>query len=125
MNINFGFIYLSIYLCSDLFTIVFTIFVVCTDGAAYCLGTVNRDCWYLYTLHPLHGRSGELRRVGPAEPDQTLEILMSDLDPAVMSIFTREECSSAAEATQVKVCPGVMWAMFNLSTVDAPNNFYQ
>ncbi|KAF4526461.1 hypothetical protein B566_EDAN014073 [Ephemera danica] len=35
-----------------------------------------------------------------AEPDQTLEILMSDLDPAVMAIFTREESSSAAEATQ-------------------------
>ncbi len=23
-----------------------------TDGAAYCLGAVNRDCWYLYTLNP-------------------------------------------------------------------------
>jgi S-adenosylmethionine decarboxylase len=68
----------------------------CADGAAYCLGSVNRDCWYLYTLHPLHGP----RRVGPAEPDQTLEILMSELDPAVMRIFTREECSTAAEATR-------------------------
>ncbi|XP_059476410.1 S-adenosylmethionine decarboxylase proenzyme isoform X2 [Neocloeon triangulifer] len=66
------------------------------DGAAYCLGSVNRDCWYLYTLHPLHGP----RRVGPAEPDQTLEILMSELDPDIMSIFTRDECSSAAEATR-------------------------
>lgn len=67
-----------------------------SDGAAYCLGSVNRDCWYLYTLHPLHGP----RRVGPAEPDQTLEILMSELDPEVMKIFTREECSSASEATR-------------------------
>ena len=38
--------------------------------------------------------------MGPAEPDQTLEILMSELDPEVMSIFTREECSTAAEATR-------------------------
>jgi S-adenosylmethionine decarboxylase len=21
------------------------------DGRAYCLGSVNRDCWYLYTLN--------------------------------------------------------------------------
>ncbi|XP_065337883.1 S-adenosylmethionine decarboxylase proenzyme isoform X2 [Cloeon dipterum] len=64
------------------------------DGAAYCLGSVNRDCWYLYTLHPLRGP-----RRGTTEPDQTLEIMMTDLDPKIMSIFTREECSSAAEAT--------------------------
>lgn len=40
------------------------------------------------------------------EPDQTLEILMTELDPDVMSIFTREECLDAAEAT--KVCPHVL-----------------
>ena len=37
------------------------------------------------------------------EPDQTLEVLMTDLDPAVMSIFTKKNSSSAAEATQVKI----------------------
>ncbi|XP_021920742.1 S-adenosylmethionine decarboxylase proenzyme [Zootermopsis nevadensis] len=67
------------------------------DGAAYCLGTVNHDCWYLYTLNPLEG---ENNKQPYQEPDQTLEILMSDLDLEVMSIFTREESSSAAEATQ-------------------------
>jgi len=25
---------------------------VSIDGAGYCLGAVNRDCWYLYTLNP-------------------------------------------------------------------------
>ena len=163
------------------------------DGAAYCLGAVNRDCWYLYTLNPfssknggyslrsllaagvycddgfeagsdgasdggsdgtedccsdgcsdeadssddslesgleadsdipehirqrlnLHKRSSHLtgsmrfqslnkfnnRGVASiAEPDQTLEIMMSDLDPEVMKIFTKEISATAAEATQV------------------------
>ncbi|PNF23869.1 S-adenosylmethionine decarboxylase proenzyme [Cryptotermes secundus] len=81
------------------------------DGAAYCLGTVNRDCWYLYTLNPLEGDNKKRHR-GIPEPDQTLEILMSDLDPEVMAIFTREESSSAAEATQKsgieKLVPNMM-----------------
>ena len=24
-----------------------------TDGAAYCMGSLNKDCWYIYTLNPL------------------------------------------------------------------------
>ena len=28
------------------------------DGAAYCLGAVNRDCWYLYTLNPYASPAG-------------------------------------------------------------------
>ncbi len=35
------------------------------------------------------------------EPDQTLEILMSDLDQDVMKIFTQEESKSAKDATEV------------------------
>ncbi|XP_058061021.1 S-adenosylmethionine decarboxylase proenzyme isoform X1 [Anopheles bellator] len=34
------------------------------------------------------------------DPDQTIEILMTDLDPKVMAIFTKNECSTANEATQ-------------------------
>lgn len=63
------------------------------DGEAYCLGSVDTDCWYLYTLN---------REPAPnemPEADQTLEILMTHLDPEVMSIFTRDVCSSADEAT--------------------------
>uniref|UniRef100_A0A1B6HA52 S-adenosylmethionine decarboxylase proenzyme n=1 Tax=Homalodisca liturata TaxID=320908 RepID=A0A1B6HA52_9HEMI len=61
-------------------------------GTAYCLGSPARDCWYLYTLNPPNPH--------PPQPDQTLEVLMTDLDPQVMKIFTQEGSSSAADATQ-------------------------
>ncbi|KAK0178439.1 hypothetical protein PV328_002387 [Microctonus aethiopoides] len=64
------------------------------DGEAYCLGDADNDCWYLYTLN-----RQKLSQT-PSEPDQTLEILMTNLDPNIMSIFTRDVCSSATEATQ-------------------------
>lgn len=35
------------------------------------------------------------------DPDQTIEILMTDLDPKVMAVFTKDVCSTALEATQV------------------------
>lgn len=35
------------------------------------------------------------------EPDQTVEMLMSDLDPEIMAIFTKEHCKDAKEATKV------------------------
>lgn len=73
------------------------------DGRAYCLGSVNRDCWYLYTLSR---GGGELQRrienMELIEPDQTIEILMTELDPTVLSTFTKEECSKAVEATEVR-----------------------
>ncbi|XP_041786463.1 S-adenosylmethionine decarboxylase proenzyme-like isoform X1 [Anopheles merus] len=34
------------------------------------------------------------------DPDQTIEILMTDLDPSVMAIFTKDVCTTAKEATQ-------------------------
>ncbi|ODM93355.1 S-adenosylmethionine decarboxylase proenzyme [Orchesella cincta] len=143
------------------------------EGSAYCLGSMNRDCWYLYTYHhPLstkhvhhgliqrvntlhnhnghhglnhhcqnhhhnhhgckkHGRKtvgnsagrivkgGQVQgpQLGPAalqnflEPDQTLEVLMTELDPKVMAIFTQKESSSAVEATEKsginKIIPGM------------------
>lgn len=58
------------------------------------MGSADADCWYLYTLN----RDNYVK--GDREADQTLEILMTDLDPDVMSIFTRDFCSSATEATQ-------------------------
>eukprot|EP00058_Branchiostoma_floridae_P001321 XP_002586809.1 hypothetical protein BRAFLDRAFT_286125 [Branchiostoma floridae] len=39
------------------------------DGAAYCLGRMNGDCWYLYTTN-----NPDSSKPGQAEPDQTLEI---------------------------------------------------
>lgn len=35
------------------------------------------------------------------EPDQTMEMLMSDLDPEIMAIFTKLHSKDAAEATLV------------------------
>lgn len=80
------------------------------DGVGYCLGSSDLDCWFLYTLQEpkeisynnnndarLDYLSEEKLKV---EPDQTLEVLMTDLDPKVMSIFTKKNSSSAAEATQ-------------------------
>ncbi|KAJ8893724.1 hypothetical protein PR048_006324 [Dryococelus australis] len=72
------------------------------DGTAYCFGSKDQDCWYLYTLNPLAGDDQQQKgeEETEEEADQTLEILMSELDPEVMSIFTRDESSSAAEATR-------------------------
>ncbi|XP_054722720.1 S-adenosylmethionine decarboxylase proenzyme-like [Uloborus diversus] len=76
------------------------------DGSAYCLGRMNRDCWYLYTMNPLEDF------IGVQVPDQTLEVLMQELDRNVMKIFTREVCSSAKEATQKsgidRLFPGIL-----------------
>jgi S-adenosylmethionine decarboxylase len=84
------------------------------DGRAYCLGSVNRDCWFLYTLSR-RGASEELAKdlalnnnmiieaLPTPDPDQTIEVLMTDLDPKVMAIFTKEESADAKEATQVRV----------------------
>lgn len=58
------------------------------------MGTTGLDCWYLFTL------SKGKATISYEEPDQTLEILMTHLDPEVMSVFTRNECSSASAATE-------------------------
>lgn len=67
-----------------------------SDGAAYCMGSLNKDCWYMYTLNPLDRyASGTMA----SEPDQTIEILMSELDPQVMEIFHRENSTDGRHAT--------------------------
>lgn len=89
-------------------TLVFTFFQVALldslfpDGVAYCLGAVNRDCWYLYTLNPLPQRHPQIPGLSTTDADQTLEILMTDLDPDVMAIFTKVECLNGTEATKVR-----------------------
>ena len=59
-------------------------------GAAYALGRINRDCWYLYTIE----------RVGVLQADQTLELLMQDLDPDKMKTFTKEFAKDGADASK-------------------------
>eukprot|EP00095_Tigriopus_kingsejongensis_P005325 maker-scaffold123_size333416-snap-gene-2.18 protein:Tk05325 transcript:maker-scaffold123_size333416-snap-gene-2.18-mRNA-1 annotation:"s-adenosylmethionine decarboxylase proenzyme-like" len=78
------------------------------DGAAYCMGTMNRDCWYLYTLNPLDRYvTGKI----DVEPDQSIEILMTELDPEVMKQFTKDGARNGQEATKLsgidKLIPGM------------------
>jgi len=78
------------------------------DGAAYCMGNLSRDCWYMYTLNPMdHYINGKAYW----DNDQSLEILMSDLDPKVMKIFHKQTSLSADHATKksgiCKLVPGM------------------
>lgn len=68
------------------------------DGAAYCMGSLNRDCWYFYTLNPLDRYlTGQV----DTEPDQTVEILMTELDPEIMKIFWKNFSKNGKEATKL------------------------
>lgn len=65
---------------------------------ARCLrSSKTDDSWYLYALHPVECFGKEKQN-----PDQTLEILMTNLDPRVMQIFTKEQSANASQATQVQ-----------------------
>ena len=66
------------------------------EGAAYCLGRMNSDHWFLYTLAP----AVPVERVRSTS-DQTLEVLMQGLDADRMKIFTREYCDTGKQATQM------------------------
>ena len=58
------------------------------------------DCWYFYALNPLDRfLSGRI----DTEPDQTIEILMTDLDPEIMETFTKSKALNGVEATEVKL----------------------
>lgn len=77
------------------------------------MGSVNRaDCWYLYTasytdtgskLNIAIGGRGSRALRDQLESDQTLEVLMTDLDRDKMAYFYQANCGSAAEATKVNV----------------------
>lgn len=125
-------------------------------GRAYCLGAVNRDCWFLYTLSRRETEEGLVQRridrlmsgasdslstdegdtddsednqvveimrnrsnttnsnnimlINP-DPDQTIEILMTELNPKIMAIFTKDECANGLDATERagidKILPGM------------------
>ncbi|XP_059145079.1 S-adenosylmethionine decarboxylase proenzyme-like [Physella acuta] len=72
-----------------------------TNGAAYVLGRMNKDCWYLYTLE----------NGGVETPDQTFELLMWDMCRSKMEIFTREVSVDGKDATQKSgicdIIPGI------------------
>jgi S-adenosylmethionine decarboxylase len=77
------------------------------DGRAYCLGSVNRECWYLYTVcrrgvgEVLVDELSLAQNMMVPDPDQTIEVLMTDLDPEIMAMFTKEMSSDAKDATLV------------------------
>jgi len=75
-------------------------------GAAYALGRLNSECWYLYTL----GKQTSIKL-----PDQTLEIIMTKLDPEIMNIFTKDVCSSGEECSEVNFFCAVI-SLFTLLT---------
>lgn len=54
------------------------------------------DSWYFYSLHPVKCFGREKQK-----PDQTLEILMTQLDPNIMQIFTKEQSANSSQATRV------------------------
>uniref|UniRef100_H2Z5U5 S-adenosylmethionine decarboxylase proenzyme n=2 Tax=Ciona savignyi TaxID=51511 RepID=H2Z5U5_CIOSA len=56
---------------------------ILSESASYCLGRMNRDCWYLYTLN--HPENTSL--IGVKQADQTLEILMTALCEQTMDKF--------------------------------------
>lgn len=66
---------------------------------------MNLECWYLYTF------SRSDIKISPqlitdeknvdSDPDQTIEILMQDLDPETMSIFYKNKFNDANGATVV------------------------
>uniref|UniRef100_A0A2K5MW06 adenosylmethionine decarboxylase n=1 Tax=Cercocebus atys TaxID=9531 RepID=A0A2K5MW06_CERAT len=63
------------------------------NGAAYCMERMNSVCWYLHTLD-----FPESRVI--SRPDQTLEILMSELDLAVMDQFYMKDGVIAKDVTR-------------------------
>ncbi|XP_060662554.1 S-adenosylmethionine decarboxylase proenzyme [Drosophila nasuta] len=87
------------------------------EGRSYCLGSINQECWYLYTFSQpeKEGEEEEEDEVKPnqklqqlqlqqpadfGDPDQTIEILMQQLDNDVMALFTKDKFATGQEVTQ-------------------------
>ncbi|ODM88207.1 S-adenosylmethionine decarboxylase proenzyme [Orchesella cincta] len=60
----------------------------------YVLGSLSRECYYLYTFDADFARN-TFGRV----TEQTLEVIMNKLDPEVMKIFTQKESTNGRVAT--------------------------
>jgi len=79
------------------------------EGRSYCLGSINLECWYLYTFSkPEVSEVKALPDIivednnkdAEPEPDQTIEILMQNLDKDVMGLFSKTKFSTGQEATE-------------------------
>lgn len=82
------------------------------EGRSYCLGSINQECWYLYTFSRPDSstkvalqsivdiaRDEEEDEEMDADPDQTIEILMQNLDKDVMATFSKEQFTEGREVT--------------------------
>jgi len=71
------------------------------NGAAYVLGRTNKDCWHLYTID-----NGCVEQA-----DQTFELLMWDMCPEKMKIFTKEISADGRDVTKksgiIDLIPGI------------------
>ena len=65
------------------------------------MGSLNSDCWYMYTMK-------DFSKPITSEPDQTIEILMSELDQDIMDIFHQHTSSTAKEAREVCHCSNLL-----------------
>ncbi|KAF6034968.1 SamDC [Bugula neritina] len=63
------------------------------EGIAYSFGRVNADCWHMYTTSPQPHK-------GVEKPDQTVELLMTDLDPEVMKHYYKSVSMDGKAATK-------------------------
>ncbi|XP_011402818.1 PREDICTED: S-adenosylmethionine decarboxylase proenzyme-like [Amphimedon queenslandica] len=59
------------------------------DGAAYVLGRINGKCWYLYLVESIENPL--------QDPDQTLEILMTEFDSELIGRFSKLSYESAED----------------------------
>ena len=77
------------------------------------MGSMNSDCWYMYTMkdwsmRPITSEPGKycpligqlILILSSDWPDQTIEILMSELDQDIMNIFHQHSSQSAREARE-------------------------
>ncbi|XP_033236164.1 S-adenosylmethionine decarboxylase proenzyme isoform X1 [Drosophila pseudoobscura] len=74
------------------------------NGRSYCLGSMNLECWYLYTFSrsDMKLSPGHMINEGvESDPDQTIEILMQNLDQNAMSVFNKKNILSASDATSM------------------------
>lgn len=62
------------------------------NGAAYCMGTLKQDRWYLYTMHK--------PQIPQKHSDHTLEILMTDMPTDVLDVFTQKVCVDGKDCTK-------------------------
>jgi len=63
-----------------------------SNGSAYCFGRLNEECWYLYTTVT------DVCHI--EQPDQTFEIVMSELDQDCVQLFTKAVCSDGDEVSR-------------------------